>query len=350
MEISNLVRPTILNMKPYSSARDEYKGSNAIFLDANENPYNHNVNRYPDPHQLDLKKRIGELKMVNPENIFLGNGSDEAIDLVFRIFCEPAIDNVITIHPTYGMYKVAAETNNIAVKEISLKDNFELDDKLVLEAVDDKTKVIFICSPNNPTGNLLDKKKVLNIIERSQCIVIVDEAYIDFSNDDGWLPLLNKYENLIVLQTFSKAWGMAGIRLGMAFASKFIISLFDKIKYPYNLGILTQRFALRKLKSCNRKERWVAKILENRTVLIHKLQLLKLFDQIYPTDSNFFLVKLKDPNDLFVYLTNYKVIVRDRSNVHLCGGCLRITVGSRRENRELLKAIKLYMKNKVNVF
>jgi len=336
---NELLRPNIRNLKPYSSARDEYSGEAAVFLDANENPFNAPYNRYPDPHQRELKKRIAEIKGVTPENIFLGNGSDEAIDIVIRAFCEPGTDNIVSIAPTYGMYQVAADINNIKVKKVLLTNDFELDTDSLLSATDEHTKIIFLCSPNNPTGNCFRQEDVKKILDGFEGIVVLDEAYIDFAPDKSWLKKLSQYPNLVVLQTFSKAWGMAGIRLGMAFAQSNIINVFSKIKYPYNVNILTQQKALDLLKENNKKQQWVEAILEERTRLIGILKTKKFVQKIYPTDANFVLLKTPEPKKIYNYLVDRKIIIRDRSNVALCEGCLRITVGTPEENRELIDAL-----------
>lgn len=336
---NELLRPNIRNLKPYSSARDEYSGEAAVFLDANENPFNAPYNRYPDPYQRELKKRIAEIKGVTPENIFLGNGSDEAIDIVIRAFCEPGTDNVVSIAPTYGMYQVAADINNIEVKKVLLTDDFELDTDSLLSATDEHTKIIFLCSPNNPTGNCFQQEDVKKILDGFEGIVVLDEAYIDFAPNKSWLKKLTQYPNLVVLQTFSKAWGMAGIRLGMAFAQNGIINVFSKIKYPYNVNVLTQQKALDLLKENDKMQKWVDELLEERTRLIEVLRTKKFVQKIYPTDANFVLLKTPEPKKIYNYLVDRKIIIRDRSNVALCEGCLRITVGTPEENRELIDAL-----------
>jgi histidinol-phosphate aminotransferase len=342
MQLDNLVRQNILNLKPYSSARDEYKGNDAVFLDANESPYNFPYNRYPDPQQRRVKEKISKIKKVDDSMIFLGNGSDEAIDLLFRIFCEPGIDNCVTIKPSYGMYKVCADINNVAIKEISLNDDFSLSAEAVIKAIDKHTKLIFLCSPNNPTGNLLDEAEVVKIIKGFKGIVVVDEAYIDFSISKGFLPHLDIFPNLVVLQTFSKAWGLAGVRLGMAFADASIISLFNKVKYPYNVNVITQGVVLGALKNSKEKDKWVLKLMNQRDYLMKKIEEINYIEKVYATDANFFLVKLENPRKLYDYLVEKKIIVRDRSSVHLTNGCLRITVGSKNENKLLIKALKKF--------
>lgn len=337
--LNELLRPNIRNLKPYSSARDEFSGEAAVFLDANENPFNAPYNRYPDPYQRELKKRIAEIKNVATENIFLGNGSDEAIDIVIRAFCEPGTDNIVSIAPTYGMYQVSADINNIEVKKVLLTPDFELDAGSLLNAANEHTKIIFLCSPNNPTGNCFRQEDVKKILDNFEGIVVIDEAYIDFAPDKSWLNKLQQYPNLIIFQTFSKAWGMAGIRLGMAFAHNEIINVFSKIKYPYNVNILTQQKALELLTANNQMQKWVEELLEERARLIESLQTKDFVQKIYPTDANFVLIKAREPKKIYNYLVNRKIIIRDRSKVALCEDCLRITVGTPKENRELMDAL-----------
>ncbi len=339
LNLNKLLRENIRNLKPYSSARDEFSGEAAVFLDANENPFNSPWNRYPDPYQRVLKTRIGDLKNIPAENIFLGNGSDEPIDLLFRAFCEPGLDQVVSINPTYGMYRVAADTNNIAVAQVSLNADFELDAEAILKAVTPKTKLIFLCSPNNPTGNALDSSGVLRIIEEFKGIVVLDEAYVDFCPEKSLLPALNKYPNLVILQTFSKAWGMAGLRLGMAFAAVEIIDVLSRIKYPYNINILTQHKALELLSDESSKAEWVSLILKERGKLETTLESYPFVVKVYPSDANFLLVKTHDPRGIYQYLVDQQIIVRDRSSITLCEGCLRISIGSPEENATLLEAL-----------
>jgi histidinol-phosphate aminotransferase len=337
--INELLRPNIRDLKPYSSARNEFSGEAAVFLDANENPFNAPYNRYPDPYQRELKKRIAAIKDVTSENIFLGNGSDEAIDIVIRAFCEPGVDNIVSIAPTYGMYQVAADINNIKVRKVLLTADFELDVDSLLDATDKNTKILFLCSPNNPTGNCFRQEDVKKLLDGFDGIVVLDEAYIDFAPDKSWLNKLQQYPNLIILQTFSKAWGMAGIRLGMAFAQNEIINVFSKIKYPYNVNILTQQKALELLTTTDQMQQWVEELLEERTKLIETLKAKSFVQEIYPTDANFVLLKTKEPKKIYDYLVDRKIIIRDRSNVALCEGCLRITVGTPEENRKLMDAL-----------
>lgn len=338
--IRQLLRPNIANLMPYSSARDEFSGSASVFLDANENPFETGYNRYPDPYQQTLKKKIGEVKQVKPELIFLGNGSDEPIDLLFRAFCNPGIDNVVAIEPSYGMYTVSADINDIEVRKVKLTADFEMEAEKVLAACDDKTKLIFLCSPNNPSANLLDKAEMLKIINGFAGLVIVDEAYIDFAPGATLMADLEKYPNLVILQTFSKAWGLAGIRLGMAFTNKEVIAVLNKIKYPYNINALTQQRALEALEQAEQKDKWVATIMNERKKLTEALKKFPFVTKIYPSDANFLLVKMDGAREKFEYLMNEGVIVRDRSKVTLCEGSLRITVGSEEENKILIEKLK----------
>lgn len=339
--LEELVRPNILRLKPYSSARDEYKGKEAnVFLDANENPYNNPYGRYPDPLQWQLKERIAEIKEVDKENIFLGNGSDEAIDVLFRIFCRPGIDNVVAIEPTYGMYSVCAETNDIEYRPVLLNDNYQPIIENLFNAVDKNTKMLFLCSPNNPTGNDLDRDIVKSIIERFDGITIVDEAYIDFSDNKTILEDLGKYPNLVVLQTFSKAWGMAGIRLGMAFASNEIITLMNKVKYPYNINLLTQSIAIEHLNDFGKITDWINKLLSERSRLMECFSELNICEKVYPSNANFFLAKVTDAQKIYNYLVDKGIIVRNRSHISLCGNSLRITIGTPEENNIILESLK----------
>ncbi|MFA6924028.1 MAG: histidinol-phosphate transaminase [Bacteroidales bacterium] len=345
--LDKIIRPNIKVLKPYSSARDEFSGTADIFLDANENAYGSvgiekKVNRYPDPHQKMLKEKIAKIKNVKPEQIFLGNGSDEAIDIVIRAFCEPAEDEILLIPPTYGMYQVAADVNNVKTIKVKLKESFQIDVENILSSVTRKTKLIFICSPNNPTGNCFRKEDIIKICKNFDGIVVLDEAYIDFALDKTLLQKLNDYPNLIILQTFSKAWGLAGIRLGMAFAQKEIINIFDKIKYPYNISELTQKVALSALKNENQKNSYVKKLLRQRTTLMKVLPELPCVLKVYPSDSNFILVRTTCADMLYNYFIKNNIITRNRSNVTMCKNCLRITVGTDRENKQLIKAWKTF--------
>jgi histidinol-phosphate aminotransferase len=314
-----------------------------VFLDANENPFNEPYNRYPDPLQKELKNKISGIKNIPANQIFLGNGSDEPIDLLVRAFCEPGIDNIVTINPTYGMYQVAADTNNIEVIKVSLTADFELDSKQVLQAVNENTKLIFLCSPNNPSGNSLDKAAMLEIIQKFEGIVVVDEAYIDFAPGKSLLPKIEKYQNLVILQTFSKAWGMAGIRLGMAFAALEIIQVLNKIKYPYNINILTQQKALELLDNKEQVDIWVKKLIEEREKMTKYLAKLHFVTKIFPSDANFLLVSMNDARGIYNYLVENGIIVRDRSKIHLCDNSLRITIGTMDEDIVLLQALKDYI-------
>ena len=341
--LEQLVRKNIWSLAPYSSARDEYSGKEAhVFLDANENPYNAPYNRYPDPLQRDVKKMLERVKGVPSENIFLGNGSDEAIDLPYRIFCEPGRDNVVSIAPTYGMYQVCADINDIECRQVLLDDNFLLHADAVLQACDEHTKIVWLCSPNNPTGNSLNRDEIMKVVEGFDGIVIVDEAYIDFAQQLSLRQELPKHPNLIILQTMSKAWGSAAIRLGMAFASKEIIAIYNKVKYPYNVNQLTQQQAMEMLKDPFEIDKYVKTLLQERSRLIAAFRELPICEQIYPTDANFFLTRVTDAKCIYDYLVDKGIIVRNRSRIQLCQNCLRITIGTRTENNELLSALRQY--------
>lgn len=339
MDISNLLRKNIQALKPYSSARDEYSGEAMVFLDANENPFNQPYNRYPDPLQKELKKKISEISGKSSERIFLGNGSDEPIDLLIRAFCEPGIDNIVSIDPTYGMYQVAAGINNVQVIKVPLTADYQLDSELLLKSVNENTKLIFLCSPNNPTGNCLQREEMFRVIRDFSGIVVLDEAYIDFAPGKSLLPELEGFQNLVILQTFSKAWGMAGIRLGVAYASEEIIQVLNKIKYPYNLNILTQQKALELLGQRETVQEWVELIISERKKMETKLAAFPFVIKIFPSDANFLLVKMHDARGIYEYLVEKGIIVRDRSKVYLCEDSLRITIGSPEENKTLLKAL-----------
>jgi histidinol-phosphate aminotransferase len=340
--IEKLLRKNIIDLIPYSSARDEYSGEDAIFLDANENPFYTGANRYPDPLQQKLKVRIGQIKNLHHEKIFLGNGSDEAIDLLIRAFCEPGVDNVVSIKPSYGMYKVCADINNVEFREVLLTKDYQLEKDEIIRNCDDKSKLLFICSPNNPTSNSFFRDDIIYLLENFQGLIVLDEAYIDFSQQESFLPVLDSYPNLVLLQTMSKAWGMAGIRMGMAFASREIISILSKIKYPYNINKLTQQFAMERLDSDEEKEMWVNQIIDERDKLRIRLSELSFVDEILPSDANFLMVRFKDAKKIFKYLMDKKIIVRDRSRVPLCEGCLRFTIGLKQENMTLLKALEKF--------
>ncbi len=343
ISLEQLVRPNIWNLAPYSSARDEYSGKEAhVFLDANENPYNTTVNRYPDPLQRQLKAVLSKIKGVPAENIFLGNGSDEAIDLPYRIFCEPGRDNVVSIAPTYGMYKVCADINNIECKQVLLDDKFQLHADQLLAACDEHTKIVWLCSPNNPTGNSLDRDEMLKVIEGFGGIVVVDEAYIDFAQQLSLRQELPTHPNLIILQTMSKAWGSAAIRLGMAFASRDIIDIYNKVKYPYNVNLLTQQKAMEMLSDPFEIDKWVKMLLQERSRLMMAFAELPCCEQIFKTDANFFLARMTDAQRIYDYLVEHGIIVRNRSRIQLCDNCLRITIGTRSENNELLSALRQY--------
>lgn len=341
--IEELVRPNIWKLAPYSSARNEYSGHEAhVFLDANENPYNKPFNRYPDPLQLELKAELANIKKVPAENIFLGNGSDEAIDLVYRVFCRPQVDNVVAIEPTYGMYKVCADINDVEYRPVLLNDHFQLDANQLLAACDSHTKAIWICSPNNPTGNNLQKEAIVQVLDTFEGIVVVDEAYSDFSTAEVFRTKLAQYPNLIVLNTMSKAWGCAAIRMGMAFASEAIIELFNKVKYPYNINLLTQQQAVDALRNKTEVEKWVRLVLQERSQLMAAFAELPICEGVYPTDANFFLAKMSDAQAIYDYLVSKGIIVRNRTRVKLCKDCLRVTIGTKRENTELLSALRQY--------
>ena len=340
MQLNELIRPNIFKLKPYSCARDEFQGEASAYLDANENPMNAPWNRYPDPLQKALKDKVAALKGIRPEQLFFGNGSDEPIDLIVRIFCEPGVDNIVAIDPSYGMYQVCADINDVEYRKVLLNEDFTLDADNLLAATDPRSKVIFLCSPNNPTGNDLKISEIIKIIENFHGIVVLDEAYIDFSTRESFLKTLDNYPNLIILQTFSKAWGMAAVRLGMAFASPEIIHYLNKVKYPYNINLLTQNFVMAELDELERKNDWVDLILQQRSDLISALEKMPVVQQLFPTDANFVLVKVADANAVYNYLVDERIIVRNRNTVSLCLGCLRITVGVPEENELLINALK----------
>lgn len=341
--LSELVRPNILALKPYSSARDEFSGTGAnVFLDANENPYNSPFNRYPDPLQRDLKMSLSRVKGVKTENIFLGNGSDEPIDLAYRCFTRPGVDNVVAIDPTYGMYKVCADINDVEYHRVTLDENFQTTAEKLLAQCDKNTKLIWICSPNNPTGNDINRGEIVKTIQGFGGLVIVDEAYSDFSQERPLRFDVDKYPNLIVLNTMSKAWGCAAIRLGMAFAQKDIVDIFNKVKYPYNVNMLTQKQASEALKEPYEVDKWVKIILLERDRMIDAFGFLPCCKKIYPTNANFFLAKFDNAQAVYDYLKAKGIIVRNRTRVTLCKDCLRITIGSKSENNELLSALRQY--------
>jgi histidinol-phosphate aminotransferase len=341
-KLLKLMRPNILRMKAYSSARHEFEGVAECFLDANENPFDNGLNRYPDPLQHQLKERIAEIKKIDSNRIFLGNGSDEAIDLLFRIFCVPGKDNVIVLPPTYGMYQVAADIADVQIKEVPLDAEFQPVYEQIEKAVDTNTKIIFFCSPNNPTGNSIKPEIMEQVLEFFPGPVVVDEAYIDFSTQTSFLSLLDKYPNLLVMQTLSKAWGLAGIRLGMAFASPELITFFNKVKAPYNINQLTQEKALKMLEDTEKTAANVKTILQERERLEKVFANYSFIQKIYPSDANFILLKVDDANDLYKYLLSGKTVVRNRSTVPGCEGCLRITVGTPVENTYLIGLLNNY--------
>lgn len=345
--LDTITRTNIKNLKPYSSARSEFKGKEGIFLDANENsfgsPLDANYNRYPDPLQLDVKEKLGKIKGLPIQNIFLGNGSDEAIDILFRAFCNPGVDNIIICPPTYGMYEVSANINDVKIKRVPLtSEEFQLDTENILKAIDNNTKLIFICCPNNPTGNGVKWEAIKKILENFSGLVIIDEAYINFARYRSLIPELLNYPNLVILQTLSKAWGLAGLRVGMAFASEPIIDIFNRIKPPYNINIASQKLVLEALDNTDKINAWIKETVEERDRLSAELAMLPFIIKVYPSDANFILVKTNNPLAIYNYLVTKKIIIRDRSKVELCEGCLRITVGTKEENRKLIDTLKEY--------
>ncbi len=347
-QLADLLRPHIRSLTPYSSARDEYTGSEGVFLDANENPLGSTTatghyNRYPDPHQAAIKQKLAPIKGVRPTQIFLGNGSDEPIDLLIRATCQPGSDSVLIVPPTYGMYEVSAMLNDVRLIRVPLTADFELDTTAVLNAVEPATKIIWLCSPNNPSGNQLDSEAIRLVIEgATHSLVVVDEAYIDFASDPSWTAQLDRYPNLVVLQTFSKAWGLAALRLGMCFASEALIGVLNKIKPPYNISAPTQELALEALDHVAQKDAMVQQILAERTTLAEQLRAMPMVQQVYPSDANFLLVRFDNAREVFDYLIEQQVIVRDRSKVQLCAGCLRISVGIATENSILLNRLQQF--------
>ncbi|MFN5003485.1 MAG: histidinol-phosphate transaminase [Bacteroidota bacterium] len=339
MNLDTLVRQNVRDLKPYSSARDDFQGVAQVYLDANENPNPSAYNRYPDPLQRELKKRIGLIKGVDPKNIFLGNGSDEPIDLLFRAFCEPGIDNVVIPQPTYGMYAVSANINNVKIKSSLLTEDFDLDVNAILTTIDSNSKLLFLCSPNNPSGNLLSRQKVIDLLKVFSGLVILDEAYIDFAGTESYATMLQEYHNLVVLQTLSKAWGLAAIRLGMCFAHEGVIDILNKIKPPYNISILTQQVALAQLDHEPRKNQWVTEIVRERNQISAALAALPVVLHVLPSDANFLLVKVRNAKEVYQKLIRAGIVVRDRSSVILCDDCLRITIGTPEENQKLLSAL-----------
>jgi histidinol-phosphate aminotransferase len=352
-DLTPLLRPHIATLLPYTSARDEYTGKEGIFLDANENPYgsvtDEDFNRYPDPYQLELKAEIAEIKQVKPSQIFLGNGSDEAIDLLFRAFCNPGKDNVILLPPTYGMYEVSAGINDVETRKVPLTPDFQLQPDLILKAVDANTKIIFVCSPNNPSGNKLSREDILTLLKEFNGLVVVDEAYIDFSDEPSFTTLLHEFGNLLVMQTFSKAWGLASLRLGMAFASKDLIKILNRIKPPYNISGLTQQTVLAAIKNIDKVNSMIADILQERSYLEQELAQLDFVEKIHPSHANFLLVQIPNASHVYDDLIERKIIVRNRSKVLLCEECLRITVGTRTENEAVIQALKTIYKESFNL-
>jgi histidinol-phosphate aminotransferase len=349
-DLNALLRPNIQTLKPYSSARDEFSGTASVFLDANENPYGSAwettaYNRYPDPLQTAIKARLAEMEGISPNQIFLGNGSDEAIDLLIRAFCEPHQDHILLLPPTYGMYKVSADINAVSIAEVPLTPDFQINLPAVLAKITAQTKIIFLCSPNNPSANLLNNKDIETILQKFSGLVVIDEAYIDFCPaGTSWVNRLNDYPNLVIFKTLSKAWGLAGLRLGMAFANEAIIQVYNRIKPPYNINAATQAIVLEALQNEAWKKQIVAEILEQRTFLATELSKLSQVLHIYPSDANFLLVKVTEPYLIYDYLVAQEIIVRQRANVMLCEGCLRITVGTPSENRALLEALRKFAK------
>jgi histidinol-phosphate aminotransferase len=344
--IDKIIRENIKNLVPYSSARDEYKGEASVFLDANENAYGspleQQYNRYPDPLQYKVKKRLSDIKGVPPRNIFLGNGSDEAIDVLFRSFCNPGVDNVILVPPTYGMYEVSANINDIKINRVPLTEEYQLNMEGIAEAINGNTKMIFICSPNNPTGNSINRDDIETLLANFSGLVVIDEAYINFSRQKTFIQELTEYANLVVLQTLSKAWGLAGLRVGMAFASEEIIEVMNKVKPPYNINEASQELALKALQNIDQVNGWIKEILLQRDKLVLTLKDFDFVLDIYPSDANFILVKTTDPKGIYNFLVEKGIIVRDRSKVDLCEGCLRITVGTPAENDILLQTLQNY--------
>ncbi|MFN5169349.1 MAG: histidinol-phosphate transaminase [Cyclobacteriaceae bacterium] len=338
-DLDKLVRTNVRKMKPYSSARDDFQGTASVYLDANENPFSHLFSRYPDPHQAALKAKIAALKQVQPANLFLGNGSDEAIDLLIRAFCEPGRDNVVIPQPTYGMYTVSAETNAVEVRPVSLTSAFDVNAGAVLATCDSHTKLIFLCSPNNPSGNLLSTDAIERLLSAFPGLVIIDEAYIDFTGAAGWVSRLQRYPNLVILQTLSKAWGLAGLRLGLCIASSEIINVLNKIKPPYNINTATQQLALEALNYPENMIREVAQVREERDQLFHHLQNLRGVNRVFPSDANFLLIQVSDARSVYQRLIQRGIVVRLRSSLLLFGDCLRLTVGTSEENKKLLSAL-----------
>ena len=350
-DLKSVIRPHILTLAPYSSARDEYTGHVGIFLDANENPYgsvtSEHYNRYPDPYQAEIKAKLGPIKNVNTERIFLGNGSDEPIDLLIRATCTPEKDHVIILPPTYGMYEVSASIHNVQIDKVSLTTDYHIDVEAVLKAITPETKIIWVCTPNNPTGNVMQDDAIETLLNNFNGLVVVDEAYVDFTESASWIARLDEFPNLVVLQTFSKAWGLAGLRAGMCFASPELIRILNKIKSPYNISLPAQKALLEGLEEEGKKDNMVKEILKERASLRTMLENLSLVNKVFPSDANFLLVHFDDAKSVMAYLIDQAIIVRDRSRVHLCEGCLRITVGTKEENEVLVDSLKKYQQNTV---
>lgn len=345
-DLQNILRNNIKNLVPYSSARDEFKGEASVYLDANENafgsPLDKAYNRYPDPMQYQVKMRLSEIKGVPARNIFLGNGSDEAIDILFRAFCNPGVDNVILVPPTYGMYEVSANINDVEARKVPLTEEYQLNLEGISEAIDKNTKLIFICSPNNPTGNSIDRDDIETLLANFNGIVVVDEAYINFSRQKTFIQELTEYANLVVMQTLSKAWGLAGLRIGMAFASEEIIEVMNRVKPPYNINEASQELALKALQNTDLVNLWIKELLAERDKLVLKLKDFEFVLDIYPSDANFILVKTTDANGIYNFLVQHGIIVRNRTKVELCEGALRITIGTPDENQKLLETLQQY--------
>lgn len=348
--INKITRENIKRLKPYSSARDEFSGEASVYLDANENslgsPLTKWYNRYPDPHQNAVKEAVSKVKGIATEHIFLGNGSDECIDLLFRCFCEPAKDNVIICPPTYGMYEVCANINNVTIKQAPLLQDFQLDIDALQEAIDKHTKIIWLCSPNNPTGNSLRRQDIETVLNNFDGLVVIDEAYINFARQRSFTYELDEYPNLVVLQTFSKAWGLAGLRLGMAFASKEIISIMQKVKAPYNINEPAQELALKALQQTEQVNNMIVELVDMRNALMEVLDSMPAVEKVYPSDANFILVKIKEARKVYEFLLTKGVVVRDRSNVRLCEDSIRVTIGTEKENTALVDALAEWMNKK----
>ncbi len=345
-DIQKLIRENIANLKPYSSARHEFTGEASVFLDANENAYGsplpENFNRYPDPVQWQLKKQLSAIKGVPPENIMIGNGSDEVIDLAYRIFCNPGKDNVIICPPTYGMYQVSAQINDVEIRKVALTGLFQLDIEGIMDAVDSNTKLLFVCSPNNPTGNNINREDIEWLLNNFPGIIIIDEAYINYSRQKSFISELREYPNLIVMQTLSKAWGLAALRLGLCFASANIIQWFNRVKPPYNINEASQQIALEALQNINVVNGWIKEVVTEREKLVIEIAQFTFVERAYPSDANFILVKVADADKLYKYLSEAAIIVRNRSKEVLCGNCLRITVGTPQENKTLIQTLRQY--------